>query len=318
MFQAPTWLPYKVRTRVDQWRILNAVAALDRTKPYPVNKPDNADGEIHMLLCRRDVKLGVLAMKSLLRFKELRLAGTVTDDGSITPDQRKYVDHHVPGLRWLKWKQPEENIAKALSTRPALSDLYYKSTYEQIAKLVHPIVIPQAPRQIQMDSDTAFFQVPDTFVRFMKGDDKSPWYLHDHQDEKVAVPKEAQEAFAVFEKHALKPGKTWGLQHRFFNAGLLVYRPEHLKLDDAETYLAWRLAAPEKFTTGKAGIWFGKWTPEQTAYHVMYALTEPPPRPMGDDYHLGGQLGHTFNHFLRHYVVQAPVLNALRKLITEL
>jgi len=86
----------------------------------------------------------------------------------------------------------------------------------------------------------------------------------------------------------------------------------------AQRYLNWLARAPEHYRSGTAAIWFGNWTPEQTCYHVMFALARAPVRPLGSDYHLGGEVGHLFNHFLRHYLVQDNTLRRLRELVTAL
>ena len=56
-----------MRNWVDQTRILTAARPLHQTRPYPAAGLKQADAEVHMLLCRRDLKIGVLAIKSLLR-----------------------------------------------------------------------------------------------------------------------------------------------------------------------------------------------------------------------------------------------------------
>ena len=318
MKQAPLWLPYRVRNWMDQRRILAAAKGVDHTAPYHAAKPDQADVSLNMLLCKRDLKLGVLAFKSLLRFDEIKYSVTVLNDGSINQRDQQWFNQHIIGTQWQTWKMDEPAIAQTLEQYPKLADLYFRSTYEQIAKMVHPIVLSRCPRVIQFDSDTAFFKRPDRLIEWAKGNDPHPWYLHDHQDENTAVSAEAREGFADLEKTLLAPGQQWGLQHRFFNAGLLAYYPEQLDLKVADRYLEWRETAPPRFKTGKAGVWFGDWTPEQTCYHVMFALADPPPKPLGDDYHLGGEPGHVFNHFLRHYIIRSDTLNLLRKLIDEL
>ncbi len=317
MKQAPLWLPYRVRNAIDQRRILWALRGVDRTRPYPVADPKQADAEVHMLLCKRDLQLGVMAFKSLLRFDDLKLAGTVLNDGSLTEQDKQWFEKHIPGVRWQVWKMSDPALAAALDTHPNLADLYLRSTYEQIAKMLHPVLTARCPRVIQFDSDTAFFKKPQRIIDFCKGQDDRPLYLHDHQDESTAVPPVVHEAFADLQAKTFPPGRAWGLQHRFFNAGLLIYRPDQMDLGVAEKYLGWRQTAPEKYTTGKPGIWFGTWTPEQTCYHVMYAFADPPPEPLGHDYHLGGEPGHIFNHFLRHYVVRDTTLNLIKQLIKE-
>jgi hypothetical protein len=322
--QAPAWLPYRLRDRIDQARIHRALRGVERTRPYPAADPADADAEISMLLCKRDLRLGAVALKSLLRFDEMKLAVTLLNDGTLGDSGRRWLDRHVPGARWHTWKQTDDpQLAAALVRYPNLAALY-RSDYEPSAKLMHPLVLGRCQRVIQLDSDAAFFRRPDRLIAFCRGDDASPLYLHDHQDESQAVPALAHEAFEDLARAVAPPGRSWRLRHRFFNAGLLVFRRSQMDLSLAERYLEWLKTAPPKHTTGKLAIWFGPWKAgsppgrEQTAYHVMYALADPPAEPLGDDYWLGDAPGHVFNHFLRHYVVRDTTLNMLRRLIGEL
>lgn len=270
-----------------------------------------------MLLCRRDLRIGVLALKSLLRFADGRLAVTLTDDGTLSVRDRRWASMHIPGSRWLSWPTRDLALGQVLTDQPRLAALY-RSRYAPVCKLIHTIALARCQRTLVLDPDTAFFERPDRLLDWAFGNDLHAWYLHDHQDEAQAVPVEAREGFADLEANIVPDGQQWGLPIRLFNSGLLAFRPDRLDLDMAEQYLAWLETAPERFKTGKAAIWFGSWTPEQTCYHVMFALTRPAPKPLGDDYHLGGQPGHVFNHFLRHYLVREETLDMLRHVIRQL
>jgi hypothetical protein len=144
------------------------------------------------------------------------------------------------------------------------------------------------------------------------------WFLHDHQDEAENVPAETREAFAELQSLLTPPGRPWSMPYYFFNSGLLAFRPDQCDLDLGERYLEWRATAAPRYRTGKPDLWFGDWTPEQTIYQVMFALMDPPAQPLGDDYHLGGDEGHTFNHFLRYYLVRESSLRMLRRLVAEI
>jgi len=317
MQQAPSWLPYRLRNWLDQQRILRAIRGLDGTQSYPAAQPSDADLEVHMLLCARDLRIGIVAAKSLLRFGDGRMAVTFSDDGTLTGRDRAWVDQHIPHARWLSWPTQDPLIDNALTNRPHLRDLY-ESDYAPVCKLMHAMAMPRCERVMVVDPDTAFFKPPDTILDWMRSDDKHAWYLHDHQDESSAVPPQAQQAFAQLEAELATDDRPWTLDRRLFNSGLLVFEPARFDLDLCERYLAWRPTLDVQYRTGKCAIWFGDWTPEQTCYHVMFALAQPPSRPLGDAYHLGGQAGHVFNHFLRHYLVRKGTHDRLRQLVAAL
>lgn len=301
----------------DEARIRSALKGLEQTPPRPVLRPEEAAAEVHMLLCRRDLELGVLALKSLLRFPEVRVAATLTEDGSLRAADRAWVDRHVPGCRWLPRRTDDPRMTEALARRPRLAALY-ASTYHPSCKLLHPALLARCPRVLVMDPDTAFSKRPDQIIAWAERGEDAAWFLHDHQDEARAVPAETREAFDELARRLTPPGRTWSMPYYFFNSGLLAYRPEQCDFDLAEQYLVWRESAAERFKIGKPGLWFGDWTPEQTCYQVMFALMDPPARPLGESYRLGGPPGCTFNHFLQLALVQERSLQLLRGLVAEM
>ena len=318
MHQAPAWLPYRLRNWIDQWRIDRAVGEIGRTRPRPAAEGGQAAAEVHMLFCRRDLRIGLVALKSLLRFAGGRLGVALSDDGSLTERDRAWVSRHIPGARWLHGVGNDPQIRRLLSGRPRLTRLYDDGDFPLAAKVVHPMALAHSRRIILLDPDTAFFGPPKQILTWLETPEPQLWYMHDHQDEAMVIPAAAEQVLEQMARHLTSPGRTWAVQHRLFNSGLLLFHPEALDLDAAEQFLEWRKGLEASQCRGPLNIWFGPWTPEQTAYHVMFALSSAPVHPLGDDYHLGGAEGHVFNHFLRHYLVQRPTLARLRALVDAL
>ncbi len=312
-----TWLPYRLRNHLDQRRILRALRKLDQTPATPAVAPQRADAELHVLLCKRDLHIGVLAIKSLLRFTPPDWAVCLSDDGSLTHADHAWVDKHIPGNRRLHWPDAGGQVDQSLHDKPLLKALYH-SRYAPVCKLLHPMLLARCQRVVVLDPDTAFFARPQRLLDFATGRTPGPWYLHDHQNESQTVPTEVNQALDQLAQTIAPSGRTWHLPHRLFNSGLLAYQPAKLDLTLAEKYLHWHQSLPASLRTGRAGIWFGDWTPEQTCYHVMFALSQTPAQPLGNDYHLGGASGHVFNHFLRHYLVMPATCARLQQLVDEL
>jgi len=270
-----------------------------------------------MLLCRRDRWIGLLALKSLLRFPDAHLAVTLTDDGSLTEADRRWFDRHVPGCRWLPRHVSDPRLDRFLADHPRLKR-GYDGGFPLYGKLLHPLVLNQAERVIVCDSDTAFFRRPERLLQWARGQDAHGWYLHHHQNQELQVPNETREAFKELAERCSHNGTQWRMDYYFFNSGLLAFRPSQLNLDLAEVYLAWLETASARYHTGQTQWWFCDWTPEQMAYQCMFALMDPPAKPLGDDYYIGGDAGHVFNHFLRHSLRQKQSLKMLSEFVESL
>jgi len=313
---APKWLPYRLRSSWDTARINAAVTDLRHATPRAATPPESASAEVHMLVCKRDLRLAGLSLLSLLRY-ELPLAVTVTEDGSLTANDRAWLNRLIPGVRWLARRVEEPTFQEVLQSFPRLAELY-AGGYHPICKLLHPICLGRCERIIVLDPDTVFFQYPELLSEWVAGSDSRDYYLHDHQDEATAVPESVRTAFVQLADITARFGQRWSLAYYLFNSGLLWYHRKRMNLDVAEAYLTWRIEQPHALRSGIGAIWFGDWTPEQTGYMAMFATANPTPVHMPDDYWLGGGNGHTFNHFLRHYLIQTETQQRIHQLAKTL
>lgn len=315
LIRAPRFLPYRLRAAWDLMRVRMALRGLTGTAPMPVARTGDSPVELQMLVCQRDVQLAVLATKSFLRFVKSPISVAFTSDGSVTPADRAWISTHIPGARWLE----RRDCRTVLDSQryPRLARLY-ETNYHPLCKLLHPLLLSSAKRLMVLDPDAAFFKRPDDLLSWVDGSQRSSLFLHDHQQEDVQVPAETRQAFEELRKLLSADGRPWLMPYYFFNSGLLAYNREDGNLDAAESYLAWWEAAPELYTTGKPGLWFGNWTPEQTCYQVMFATMMPPATPLGEQYRIGSKPGYTFNHFLWLQLVEQGSLARLSQLSREL
>ena len=317
MIQAPQWLPYRWRERWDQGRVLHALKELDTTAPIAAARPQDAPAEVHILFGRRDRELGLLAIKSLLHFTRVPLAVTCTNDGSLDERDRDWISRHVPDVRWLPRILPEVRDSPALKAFPHMAALY-AGDFHLISKILHPMLHARCERVILVDADTAFFKAS-PFLEEWARRGTSPWFMSDVLEKEAGVPAQVRSAFDDLSRHLTAGnGRTFKLERFYYNSGFLLYRPVDLDLAHAEAYLAWRAAAPASTDSGPAGIWFGDWTREQTAYLAMLALADPAGQALGHDFCLGYAPDRAFNHFMRHFVVQPATLTRLRALIAAL
>ena len=263
-----------------------------------------------MLVCRRDVRLAVLAVKSLFRFLNVSIGVTLTSDGSITRREQKWIDSHILNARWCERFACDGRLAEY----PELRNLY-RSNYHPLCKLLHPLLLGAAERVIVLDPDTAFFAAPTRILEWIQSGAGHALYVHDNQDESRQVPGEVREGFEEVRSLFVQAGCQWKMPYYFFNSGLLAYCRSDLCLDFAEMYLSWWKSAPKRFKSGKSALWFGNWTPEQTCYQTLFASMKVSPEPLGEQYQIGAKANGVFNHFLWLQLVEESSLRRLEGLV---
>ena len=290
-----------------------ALGEIDRTPAMPVPDASRAAVQVHVTVCRRDVRLAAVTLKSLLRYAPAAVC--LTDDGTLTREDRRWLGGHLPGAKWMDRRSDDPRVAEALLRRPALRR-FYEGELPMAAKLLHPVAAADCPRVVVLDPDTAFFERPDQLLDWMAAGRRS-LYLHDRsKDAQRDVPPEAQAMLDAM-VDAMIPACEHRPIHPFFNSGLLACFPSRLDLDAAEAFLRWREALPEASRQGRAGIWFGSWTREQMSYYVMLLRGEADAEAFDVGYRIGFHAGEVFNHFLGCNVTRRDVLAHVGEMVSR-
>ena len=316
----PGWFPYRLRRGWDNRRIEGLLSGVRETAPMPVappDKPAETDVEVHILLCRRDLTLGLTALKSLLRFADGRFALAVTDDGSLGGDGRAELSRHFPGVRFLD--RVESAVTAELAAFPKLAELY-RGPFPFVRKLCHPILAARCGRVVQIDADVACLRRPDRLLDWAAGtgaEGDSNLFLKDQRDEAADVPAEVRARFAELAgRLGTDPAET--PPSYFFNAGLLAFRPAGFDLSAGEKYLDWRTGLPADFRGGSGDIWFGDWTQEQTIYALLYVAAPRPAEALGPEYAIGRDPNAAFCHYVGPHLRKPKTLGDLAALTADL
>ena len=309
----PEWVPYRLRRGWDNVRIDRTLAGVFDTAPLPAADPGGADAEVHLLLCRRDFVLGLVALKSLLRFADGRLALSVTDDGSLTADDRAALVRHFPGVRLLGRTEPA--VEAALADFPRTLALY-RGPYAPARKLCHAVLAARCGRVFLLDPDTAFLKRPDRLLDWAATGGPN-LYLRDDRDEDREVPAAVRAAWAALAPD-LGTGPARTPPGYDFDSGLLAFAPARFDLSVGERYLAARERLPAGLRNGEGAICFGDWTPEQTAYAVLFAAAAAPPEPFGPGHVIGRDPGATYRHYLEPYLRRPATLGDRAALVPSL
>lgn len=149
------------------WRTKRAAARADRvvlrTPPMPVGA--NTSVEVHMLLCHRDVAMSLQSLKSLLRFTPEPFAVVVHDDGSLTPDDRAGLAHHLPGLRLIDAPEAAARVDAELARLGLDRCREHRNTYLLARRIFDFPLYSAGTMMLQLDADVIFLEPPTELLR---------------------------------------------------------------------------------------------------------------------------------------------------------
>jgi hypothetical protein len=158
-------------TRVRQgflhrWKTRRAAARAGRvvlrTAPMPV--PAESDVEVHMLICHRDVTMGIQSLKSLLRFTP-PFAVVVHDDGTLTPEDCALLEHHFPGMRIIGAAEATARVDAELARLGLERCRELRRTYVVAPKVFDCAIYSAGKMMMLVDADVIFLEPPTELLR---------------------------------------------------------------------------------------------------------------------------------------------------------
>jgi hypothetical protein len=139
---------YRIRNRAHYLKFSMQTSHLSDTRPLPCH-PD-APCDVHTMLCKADMQMYLIAIKSLLRFGG-SLAVTAHSDGTLDSADIALLQTHIPGIRLVL---PEQADAFATKRLGADSFLWkWRNHDASYRRVIDTELWSRAPRRIIMDSD---------------------------------------------------------------------------------------------------------------------------------------------------------------------
>jgi hypothetical protein len=144
-----------------------------RTPPMPVGA--NADVEVHILVCHRDVSMAIQGLKSFYRFTPVPFALVIHDDGSLDPDDRALLGRHFPGLRFIDADAAAGTLDAELTRLGLERCREFRRTFV-LARRIFDFPYYSAGRMmLQLDADVIFLQRPTELLAALASTDpRSP------------------------------------------------------------------------------------------------------------------------------------------------
>lgn len=125
----------------------------------PSPRPFNPQAfSLHMLLCRRDLEMGICAAKSFILASGQPFVFTFHDDGSLKESDKSLLALHFPGSRLIGY---EESLQKAKEFFGEKSEVY-KTRLKGVMmlKLIDIKLFTNQKKALLIDSDILFFTYP--------------------------------------------------------------------------------------------------------------------------------------------------------------
>jgi hypothetical protein len=133
-----------------------------------------ADVEVHVLVCQRDLHMCLLAVKSLLRFAP-NVAVVIHEDGSVGSESRSLLTRHLPGSRVISRDEADSSLAGLLPQDMARA----RKEHVMLMKLFDVAHFNSGRRTILLDSDIVFIAQPNEVITWIAGQDNDVFYNRD-------------------------------------------------------------------------------------------------------------------------------------------
>ena len=232
------------------------------TRPIPCQQ--DAEAELHLVTCRKDTTMAIMAIKSLLRFVP-NLAVVIHGDESLDEESIAIIRRSIPNCRVVTYDESSKVVIDSLdivSLRAKVADLFcLDSSYDRhkrawALKIFDFHLFSNSQRIIVLDSDTLFLKRPDEIIDWMNMVDAPAFY---------AIPDEPNLKIKESLYREVFPRAN---VIRSFNGGLLGFNKSSISLDMLVDMAQTLLEHPEVSIYGDECVW-----------RFVYSLVDSKPLP---------------------------------------
>ena len=136
---------------------------LSKTAPAPA--PEDSEGlSYHMLLCKRDLLIGLWSLKSFFLANRISLPFIFHEDGSLSESDMALVRHHFPGSRIIPRDEADQEMAVVLEDRPVLRE--WRNVFPLSLKILDVPYFAPGKHLMFMDPDILFFRESEELLSY--------------------------------------------------------------------------------------------------------------------------------------------------------
>ena len=129
-----------------------------------IHLPQHGEAEIRTLCGHRRVYEAIGSFKSLLRFLPAPLPVVIHDDGTLTAEDRRLFEAHLPGVQIVARPEADERVEKALGDRGLHRCIALRRRYVYSMKLFDLQLYAAGARVLYMDTDVLFHAEPTELI----------------------------------------------------------------------------------------------------------------------------------------------------------
>lgn len=182
--------------------------------------------EIHSLVCKRDLKMYLWAIRSLLYYTKLNCPVVVHDDGTLNEADYQLLKQSLPGVKIIPREVADCIIAQKLKDFPRCQQYRENSAFG--LKLFNLMLLPEVDTILSFDSDILFFRYPRELIQ--KNRDQAGIIYN----KEYTIPSYGTDSVLVEKYHNIVDG---------FNSGLVIYPnfKDYFVLSEVENIVDWLL-----------------------------------------------------------------------------
>jgi len=150
------------------------LASVLATKPIPCHK--NTNTELHLVTCKRDIYMAILAIKSFLRFYS-EISVVIHGDETLDGNCKKELSTHIPNVTIIDYDYSMKSVSPEISAlreqiknRFKLDDSFERQRKAWALKVFDFHLFSNTEKIIVLDSDTLFLKKPTEIIDWIKNE----------------------------------------------------------------------------------------------------------------------------------------------------
>lgn len=140
----------------------------------PIKCRQDSKNEVHVLVCKRDMNMCLVAVKSFLHFYD-KVKVVIHEDGSLSEADLSRIRDHLPGARLISRREADSALLTVLPEDIARA----RAEHVLLMKVIDFNYFSTANKIILLDSDIVFTGKPEEAVDWLENDLNQTFYNSD-------------------------------------------------------------------------------------------------------------------------------------------